>query len=113
MATRRRWLSALLVSGTCLLAAAASASARVTRADQQYTQLISANTAGGVPNGPSGHSVISGDKRYARAIAFESDASDLVEGDTNGQKDVFVVLRGGIFNGDGSPWKPGRTLLIS
>ena len=112
MAARPRWLRALLVSGTFLLAAA-SPSAGATRAEQQYTQLISANTAGGVPNGPSGHSVISGDKRYARAIAFDSDASDLVAGDTNGQKDVFVVLRGGIFNGDGSPWKPGRTLLIS
>jgi hypothetical protein len=68
---------------------------------------------GGVPNGASGHSVVSGDKRYARAIAFDSSASDLVAGDTNGQRDVFVVLRAGVFSGDGSKWKPGTTLLVS
>ena len=37
--------------------------------------------------------MISGDKRYARVIAYESDASDLVAGDTNGQRDVFAVRR--------------------
>lgn len=103
----------LLISAICLLAAVVSPSFAATRADQQYTQLISATPAGDVPNGPSGNSVISGDKRYARAIAFESDASDLVTGDTNGQKDVFVVLRGGTFGGEGSAWKPGPTVLVS
>jgi hypothetical protein len=106
-------LGGVLIWAICLLVLTVSPSFAATRADQQYTQLISANTAGGVPNGPSGNSVISGDKRYARAIAFESDASDLVAGDANGQRDVFVALRGGTFGGDGSKWKPGPTLLVS
>jgi hypothetical protein len=101
------------IAAICLLGATVSPSSAATRASQQYTSLISANMAGALPNGPSGNSVISGDKRYARAIAFESDASDLVLGDTNAQKDVFVVLRGGVFGGDGSEWKAGPTLLAS
>src|SRR4051794_12161422 len=83
------------------------------RAEQQETLLISRNLVGGLPNGPSGNSVISGDKRYARAIAFESDASDLVPNDTNGQRDVFAVIRGGAFDGEGTRWKPGPTVLVS
>jgi hypothetical protein len=68
---------------------------------------------GGIPNGPSGNSVISGDKRYARVIAFQSLASDLVAGDVNGQQDVFAVLRGGDFGNEGTPWVAGRTVLVS
>ena len=66
-----------------------------------------------MPNGPSTHAVISNDKRYARAIAFESEASDLVPGDTNGVKDVFAVLRTGHIDNFGAVWKPGRTVLLS
>ena len=51
---------------------------------RQTTELISRAADGGTPNGPSTNAVISGDRRYARVIAFESDASDLVRGDTNG-----------------------------
>jgi hypothetical protein len=68
---------------------------------------------GGVPNGPSTNAVISNDKRFARAIAFESEASDLVPNDTNGVKDVFVVKRGGSIDNVGSRWQIGRTVLVS
>jgi hypothetical protein len=37
--------------------------------------------------------VISQDRRWSRYVAFESEASDLTRGDTNGAKDVFVVRR--------------------
>jgi hypothetical protein len=107
---------ALAAAAACTLVAclcAAAPSFAGDRAAVQYTQLISANMAGGVPNGPSGNSVISGDKRYARVIAYESDATDLVPGDTNGQRDVFAVHRGGTFGGDGHRWTPGPTVLIS
>ncbi|MEA2427085.1 MAG: hypothetical protein QOF37_713, partial [Thermoleophilaceae bacterium] len=77
------------------------------------TFLISRSLSGGIPNGPSTHAVISDDKRYARAIAFQSDASDLVRGDTNGVSDVFVVKRAGRINNEGVPWTIGNTLLIS
>jgi hypothetical protein len=66
-----------------------------------------------VPNGPSTHAVISNDRRWARAIAFESEASDLISHDTNGFKDVFVVRRDGIFHNDGSQWFAGRTVRVS
>jgi hypothetical protein len=44
-------------------------------------------------NGPSGHATISGDDRKARFVAFDSAASNLVRGDTNGATDVFVWRR--------------------
>src|SRR4051812_25791346 len=59
------------------------------------TFLISRGLGGAAPNGASTHPVISNDKRYARAIAFQSEASNLVRGDTNGVSDVFVVKRTG------------------
>jgi hypothetical protein len=77
------------------------------------TFLISRAIGGGSPNGPSTHAVISNDKRYARAIAFQSEASDLVRGDTNGVSDVFVVRRTGHIDNEGVPWSVGGTSLIS
>ncbi len=77
------------------------------------TTMLSRSTGGGTPNGASTNPVISGDLRYARIIAFESEASDLVEGDTNGLKDVFAIRRAGSFGNDGSVWRPGRTQLVS
>jgi hypothetical protein len=77
------------------------------------TFLISRGLGGAAPNGPSTHPVISNDKRYARAIAFQSEASNLVRGDTNGVSDVFVVKRTGKIDNEGAPWRVGRTVLIS
>jgi hypothetical protein len=77
------------------------------------TFLISRALDGGAPNGPSTHAVISNDKRYARAIAFQSEGSDLVRGDTNGVSDVFVVRRTGHIDNEGVPWSVGGTSLIS
>src|SRR2546423_3748861 len=64
-------------------------------------------------NGPSTNAVISGDRRWARAIAFQSEASNLVRGDTNGLVDVFVVRRRGRFDNRGQMWKPGKIRLLS
>jgi TolB protein len=83
------------------------------RSDLQYTTLISRSYSGKMPNGPSTHPVISNDKRFARAIAFESQASDIVRGDTNGVQDVFAVLRKGPIGNNGSPWRAARTVLVS
>jgi hypothetical protein len=57
--------------------------------------------------------VISNDKRYARAIAFQSEASNIVRGDTNGVSDVFVVRRARPIDNEGIPWRIGKTSLIS
>jgi hypothetical protein len=114
--TKLRNLAVAALAATLLMAAAiATSGTSDTRASsrQQSTILISRALDGNVPNGASTHGVISNDKRYARAIAFESDASDLVLGDTNGQRDVFAVLRAGHIDNNGSVWKAGRTILLS
>jgi hypothetical protein len=71
---------------------------------QQATWLISRAADGGYPNGPSQNAVLSNDKRYVRALAYESDASDIVRGDTNGFRDVFVVRRRSGVNNTGAAW---------
>jgi Tol biopolymer transport system component len=46
-------------------------------------------------------------------IAFQSEASDLVPGDSNGVSDVFALRRAEPYSTSGSPWHPGRVLLVS
>ena len=77
------------------------------------TLLITHSVTGGVPNGPSTKPVISGDRRYARIIAFQSSASDLVRGDTNNLQDVFAIRRGGHIDNTGAKWVAGKTMLLS
>jgi hypothetical protein len=89
------------------VAACAPATSASSRARLQKTVQI---THG---NGPSTHAVISGDRRWARTIAFESDASNLVRGDSNGWKDVFVVRRRGRFDNRGQMWRPGKVRRVS
>jgi hypothetical protein len=102
--------AAMLVSAS-LATAERSAVSSANR--KQSTKLISRSFRDGVPNGPSAHAVISGDRRFARVIAFDSQASNLVRGDTNGTTDVFLVKRAGSFGNNGSRWKGGRTRLVS
>ncbi len=56
-------------------------------APAQLTQRISVATGGAQAHGRSLAPVITGDSRF---VAFVSDAPDLVPGDTNGCRDVFV-----------------------
>ena len=51
------------------------------------TTRVRCDSSGGQDGSPSGSPSISADGRY---VAFQSEASDLVAGDTNGQVDVFV-----------------------
>ena len=51
------------------------------------TERVSVDSAGTQGNGWSVHASISADGRY---VAFDSDATNLVPGDTNGYRDVFV-----------------------
>jgi hypothetical protein len=83
------------------------------RASQQTTLLVSRARGGGLPNGPSTNAVISPDRRWARLIAYQSDASNLVKDDTNGFTDVFAVRRAGHVTNRGTIWRPGKTRLIS
>jgi hypothetical protein len=92
-------------------AAVAGASAGTTDASRRSKLQKTVQLTHG--NGPSTNAVISGDRRWARAIAFESEASNLVRGDTNGLKDVFVVRRRGRFDNRGQMWRPGKIRLLS
>jgi hypothetical protein len=107
--------STAIIAASATTASGTGNGPTVTSADarDQSTQLISRALDGGVPNGPSTNAVISNDKRYARAIAFESEASDLVANDTDGVKDVFVIRRAGKIDNIGTDWQRGRTLLVS
>ncbi len=51
------------------------------------TELISLSSTGALGNGRSSYSAMSADGRY---LAFTADATNLVDGDTNGVSDVFV-----------------------
>jgi Tol biopolymer transport system component len=51
------------------------------------TTRVSVDSVGRQANGPSLSAAISGDGRF---VAFESDATNLVAGDTNGRRDIFV-----------------------
>src|SRR3954453_10760349 len=113
MTFRRGVLRLAVLAAAAVSAAVPASAAASSRADLQYTSLISRSMSGKMPNGASTHPVISGDKRFARAIAFESEASDLVRGDTNGFQDVFAVLRAGRIDNRGAKWVPGRTVMVS
>ena len=107
-------LLALMVATAATSASGAPRSANVhAAAGTPTTLLISRALGGGTPNGPSTHGVISNDKRYTRAIAFQSEASNIVRGDTNGVSDVFVVKRTNPIDNEGIPWRIGRTVLVS
>ncbi|HEX8052296.1 MAG TPA: hypothetical protein VF517_04830 [Thermoleophilaceae bacterium] len=56
------------------------------------TQLVSRSATGKPANGPSFDATTDGSaKDRARCVAFLSDASNLVSGDTNGQTDAFLA----------------------
>jgi hypothetical protein len=82
-------------------------------APSQRTTFLLSSANGSLPNGPSRSPAISHDQRIARYIAYESDASNIVVGDTNGTTDVFLVSRARPFGETGTPWRPARTQLIS
>ncbi len=55
-----------------------------------YTEIVSVDSSAAQANGDSYEPAISADGRY---VAFTSDATNLVPGDTNGFRDVFVRSR--------------------
>src|SRR5829696_10412909 len=96
---RRRRVCAALSALACAIGLGALAGAATAQSCdcEPYTFLLSSSAGGGIPNGPSRNAAISQDARIGRVAAFESDASNIVSGDTNGRTDVFVVFRK-------SPW---------
>lgn len=90
-----------------------SASAATAGDSVRTTFLFSRSVSGGIPNGPSRHGSLSHDQRIARVAAFESDASNIVDGDSNGATDVFMVRRAAPWGRNGTPWAMGATELVS
>lgn len=58
-----------------------------------YPLNISVTPSGAPGDGNSSHPAISGDNRKTRFVAFQSDATNLVGGDTNGATDIFLWSR--------------------
>src|SRR4051795_12100698 len=98
----------LLACALAVLAAPAAEAAAPPR-----MQLISRSLGGGFPNGPSHNGVISQDRQRASLVAFDSDASNIVRGDTNGLTDVFLLSRKKPYGLKGPPWRRGKTVLAS
>jgi hypothetical protein len=103
------------VAGLLLLLAATPCAQAFDPTKDRETHLLSRSASGGFPNGPSRNAKFSKDGQGAKLTAFESDASDIAAGDTNGHTDVFIVRRGGSFTTDkGEPWQPaGGAELVS
>lgn len=105
---------AALMSATLALALVDDAQAQCeTYSCEPYTFMLSQSTSGGMPNGASRNAAISQDDRYGRVAAFESDASNIVSGDTNGKTDVFSVSRAGPYGTNGTRWRMGARRLIT
>src|SRR3954470_23876360 len=83
------------------------------RTESERTTFLLSTARGSFPNGPSRNAAVSHDQRVARYIAYESDASNIVDGDSNNATDVFLVIRAQPFGHNGTPWKASGTQLIS
>ena len=98
------------------LAAAGPVSAGTPEFDpgtQRETQLLSQTYDGTWPDGPSQDPAFSQDRQYASVAAFDSDANNLVPGDTNGTTDVFAAYRKQPYTLAGEPWQIDSTELVS
>lgn len=104
----------LLLFTVGALTALASPATAAAREFYPGTFLLSRAATGGLPNGASCCGVVSHDERIGRVMAFESWASDITPGARYGVANVYAVFREpGAWSEIGSPWKPGRTILLS
>ncbi|MDP8943733.1 MAG: hypothetical protein M3N16_06415 [Actinomycetota bacterium] len=107
-------VAAPVLAALAVLAAALTLAGPAVAYNQSATTIqVSRSFDGGFPNGPSRNPAISQDQRIARVVALESDATNMVPGDTNGATDVFVVDRAGPWEVNGTIWRVGANRLIS
>jgi Tol biopolymer transport system component len=111
MTTTGLRLAAVLTAVALCLVAWSDAARR--HPPSQRTTFLLSTANGGMPNGSSRNAAVSHDQRIARYMAYESDASNIVAGDTNGQTDVFLVSRAQPYGTNGTPWRAAGTRLIS
>jgi Tol biopolymer transport system component len=99
MKSRRRLLVRAGAASLLALITVAALGMAAVSAAQGDTTRVSLDSAGDEANGHSFTGTVSAD---GRRVAFASDASDLVPGDTNGVRDVFVRDR-----------QTGDTIMVS
>ena len=107
--------SALAVAAVVLVLAptASASSPEFDPGIDRETHLLSQTFSGTWPDGPSQDPAFSQDRQYASVAAFDSDADNLVPGDTNGTTDVFAAYRRQPYSLAGEPWQIDNTDLIS
>src|SRR3954452_4856043 len=81
--------------------------------ESERTTFLLSTARGSFPNAPSRNAAVSHDQRVARYIAYQSDASNIVDGDSHDATDVFLVSRAEPFGHNGTPWTTSGTQLIS
>jgi hypothetical protein len=106
-------LAALAATAGIVVAALSPGGNEFDPKTERETILISTSYMGGFPNGPSRNAVFSQDRQLASYAAFESDASDIVAGDTNNTTDIFLVRRRKPYSLKGEPWRGVETTLVS
>lgn len=99
--TRTATRLALLAAALAVIPLAAAEAVVV---GERTTTIISPPPEGGSSDGPSDNVAFSQDGFQARFVAYDSAATNLVPGDTNGRRDVFLKVRSvpganGNFNG--------------
>ena len=104
---------ALVLAALAALSAVPAAHAAGANDSKRTTFLLSRAADGGFPDGPSRNAAVSHDQRIARYMAYESDATNIVGGDSNGLTDVFLVRRDPPYSVHGTPWRINRTELAS
>ena len=108
--------SRLAVTGACLAALAAAPAAQANVPGVSDTRLASHALDGGFPNGPSQDASFSQDRKGGAFVAFDSFASNLVPGDLNNQRDVFIVHRAQPYDwavNKATDWLPAGVDLVS
>ena len=103
-----RWIVLLAVVSLGM----AAAPARAAEFPGQDLLLLSRNAAGEPANAPARNPVISQDKRFARVMAFESAATNLVAA-AGGGMNVYVAQRAAGYGDNGTPWQHGDIALAS
>src|SRR3954468_6462734 len=87
------------------------------RSESDRTTFLLSSAKGSFPNGPSRNAAVSHDQRIARYIAYESDASNNADGDTNkathAAAGLFLGIRAQPFGSSGTPWTRSGTILVS
>lgn len=78
-----------------------------------YPLNVSVSSTGAAANGNSSSPAVSGDNRKTRFAAFQSDASNLVAGDTNNATDIFRWSRPSGSEGLRLPAGSGSLALVS